>query len=158
MKLSEDVLYPKIQWIAAQTDLPLHSRRGMMNEVLRLWDGYWRVVGITDNALARYADNGFKYAARQGIERGHLHKRATYYNRLLEELPPQDDFFAFLREHDRTVLCVASAPYKEGGLVERGEIDWHPVPQGLFRSGYIRFDVKGAEIDFLRELHAKVFQ
>jgi hypothetical protein len=155
-KLSEPVIYAKSQWIAAQTDLPLNMKRDMLNLVLRLWPEYWRVIGITDNALEIFATNGFKRVSGAGIQRAHIVKRLDYCNELLANLPSQEAFFAFLREHDRTVICVAGKPRFEGGLVERGEVDWYPVPDGVFTNDYMTWNHTKTEVEFLRDLYIRV--
>ena len=79
----------------------------------RTWS--WHVIGITETALVRYKELGFKHVAKSGITRAHLIPRFVTTQKLLANPNPFsiDDFFSIWLTADKTVICGPGENKKE---------------------------------------------
>lgn len=124
---------------------------GLMGD--RLWS--WRVVGITPEALALFAEHEFNKPPKRGsVVRGHLHSRRLTTKALFDlDAPlPLDQFFAVFLENDKTVLMLQEQNPSRGDHVpDYIEIDnphAHYFPCGRL-VGYLHEE---QEIEFLKKL------
>jgi hypothetical protein len=90
----------------------------------------WRVVSISENALAHIAKTG----EAKGLQRGHLLARVERAKYLFERDAPlsQDQLLAYFFEHDTVALVTKAENAKDGGN------HWsvlHEVPEGMFTAG-----------------------
>ena len=68
----------------------------------------WRVIGITEAALRKFAEFDFKHIPRQGLTRAHLKPRIETTRTLLSRNPPYSagGFMKFWIGKDETILCA----------------------------------------------------
>ena len=91
----------------------------------------WRVVGITQNALLKFAEIDFEYKTGMKIQRAHLNNRSDVYKQMMNtKFKYHHDWWDFYHKYDETVLALASENRKIKTL-SKYEIDHS---EGLFRS------------------------
>ena len=117
----------------------------------------WRVIGITSDALDVFSKNEFKRPTGQ-IQRGRRDNRASTVRALFFERAepmPLDEFFEFFLKREETVLMTKRENQHRQGkeFPDFIPIDAH---HALFPCGtLVGWKHRKAEVDFLRELHAK---
>lgn len=69
----------------------------------------WRVCGITEAALERFAAMNFKRKSGLKVQRAHLFNRADTTKQLvyMDTEPSAEEFIEFWEKRDRTVLCLS---------------------------------------------------
>lgn len=117
----------------------------------------WRVIGITEAALAIFAENDFKRPAGR-IQRGHRSDRAStaqavFYDRNYPM--PEEEFLEFFLKRDETVLMtVEENKHRPGGKFPR--FIRIPASKKLFPCGtLVGWQHRKAEVEFLRTLYRK---
>lgn len=138
---------------------PLQRRVLIMTNLMGGKPWSWRVVGITREALQRYADQGFKYKAGSSINRSHITSRRDMYSAMLERLEPMqiDEWWAYFWEHDKTIIATGTENNSKKPMSDIYEID----PEiGLFQSNQVAgFKLsqkkEGAYLRALYEKHCK---
>lgn len=68
----------------------------------------WRVVGITNAALQKFAELDFRYRPQNGLTRAHLTPRIATVRALLAKQAPisAEEFITTWLANDRTILCA----------------------------------------------------
>ncbi len=116
----------------------------------------WRIVGITPDALSRFKAYNFRYVAKMGINRAHIHSRNELYKHMIES--PYDDFEKFWKDYiekDITVFSTSSENIRNTDLSHYISMD---IYDGLFQNrGYIWKHGKEEE-NFLRNLYQEFFK
>ena len=69
----------------------------------------WKVTGITENALLKFANNDFKYKSGIGIQRSHIIDRQYFLKQMLSmKFISENELFAYYYNHDKTILALSS--------------------------------------------------
>lgn len=91
---------------AARHVYPAKTLRTVISELMYAEPFAWRVVGITQAALAAYRDAGKNKV--QGMERAHLTDRFKMIRHVLERNEPMssEELFQYWRETDRVVIAL----------------------------------------------------
>ena len=127
---------------------PVKKRCRMLGELLAEYEDAWRVIGITEKALAVFVEHDFKRVSRMGINRSHLVDRHKTYTTMLEgPLMECEEWWEFYIENDKTILAT-SAENMSNGFSKIYEID---SKLGLFKMQGFAWKHKKPEIAFLKE-------
>lgn len=131
----------------------MELRDGLRREMLT-WafvenPGHWPVVGVTEAALARFAEHDFRCVTGMKIHRAHLVDRKLWQSAMLATKLEFDDWLSLYNQSDRTVLATSSENMRGEGR------DYIPIPiqLGLFRSTGYKWKHTVAERKHLRNLH-----
>ena len=62
--------------VQAMEDIPHFVKNKMLSAIFKMNPNKWRVVGITENAVIRFAEHDFKRTVRMGINRSHIFQRS----------------------------------------------------------------------------------
>ncbi len=133
---------------------PLKIKAGMLTQLFRTDENRWRVVGITEDALRIFKNNGFKKAVRMGINRSHKHERIKVYTQMLKttfETPQK--WWEYYQKHDETILATSS----ENNSENYSNIYYFNHEEQLFKSKGFSWRHTKSEKDFLQQLHNKHF-
>lgn len=127
----------------------IKHRCRMLTELMSQYKWAWRVVGITEAALERFAQHSFKKRSRMGINRSHIIPRIDTYTRWINS--PIEDVDCWWQDYiqsDVTILSTSTENMK--GIT----LKWYPVPEGLFQTYGYAWRHQRAEIDWLSTLYA----
>ena len=103
----------------------------------------WRVVGITEAALRKFAEQNFKYETRCGIQRAHIERRHSTYKTLLESNHDEKLFWNTIIENDKTILAI------KGEYSSVSEEDSIKIPDvGLFPKDDSKVRFKALRVGF----------
>jgi len=85
---------------------------------------FWRVVGITENALKKLSENLDANRLPTGLRRAHIQQRAETVTTLLTgpEISIEDFEEALLGEADHTILCAVGENNNQ--IAARTDISW----------------------------------
>lgn len=122
----------------------------MLLAVVGQWEGVWRVVGITQEAMDVFAEHNFLKVTRMGINRSHLIARKDSFNEMIQREMPRDEWWTYFKRNDQTVFATSSQNQSKAELVFT---KFHNA-DGLFKSKGFAWAHGVAESDFLRKLHA----
>lgn len=90
-------------------NVPTKIKVRVLGEVLSQYDNFWKVIGVTKNALKVFEENSFKKVSRMGINRSHIVDRHKTYTRMVEN--PNPDYKSWWEdylENDKTILSTSS--------------------------------------------------
>jgi hypothetical protein len=112
----------------------------------------WRIVGITKDALAVFANHDFRKVSRMGVNRGHLVDRNDTCTHLFtHRFKDVWEWWQYYYERDKTVLMTSSEN------VSGAHSEIFEITTGLFISSGFAWKHGKQEIQFLKELHSKIF-
>ena len=110
---------------------------------------FWRVVGITPNALKHYQQN--KYKRKKGLVRGHMHMRIKTF----------DAFFNIDKELSKSEFWKLFKKYDPVILMTKEENKSHDIPvyikisnpkANFFTNSGINWQLTKQDIDLLKSL------
>lgn len=119
----------------------------------------WRVIGITEAALLKFAEMDFRYVSRCGITRAHLVDRKTTVHAMFDRSAPLTflEFANLIWERDRTVL-TARGENKNGFVPQYIPIDNEDGNLFSERGQLALWRHGKAKREFLRNLYASLTQ
>lgn len=132
---------------------PKEIKVKILGALLSRFEGIWRVVGITEDALKKFESKGFKRESGMQINRSHLKDRSDTYPPLVTEDLSYEKWWDYLLKHNDCILTTSSE--NMSGIWSRKiEIDTN---LGLFMSsGYAwkhRLKKEGAYLKVLYNKH-----
>jgi hypothetical protein len=125
----------------------------ILEPIMNVLPGTWRVVGITALALQQFAERGFIKSNDCKIQRGHLRPRNERMRELLERDHPmgEQELVEYWKHHDRTVLCAKGENKKQVP-------SYIPIPNDdeneFFPTLFVAWSHGPRERDCLQQLHA----
>jgi hypothetical protein len=128
-------------------NIPSKLKVRVLSEILSCYEHYWKVIGITKNALKVFQENSFKKVSRMGVNRSHIIDRHKTYTRMVENPNYDcDSWWNDYLKHDKTVLSTST----ENMTGTNSDIiyfdnDLFPVSGFAWRHGK-------KEIEFLKQL------
>ena len=140
--------------LLCEMDLPTPIKSRMLDDIISMWPGHWRVLGATKAALEEFANNDYVKVSGMDINRSHLTDRIDR-NTLLLETPITDaeEWWQFVIDHDGTYFATKSENLSDkwSEMVEFTEL-----PDGAFRNaGFGWRHRKSVEMPYLKALHAQ---
>lgn len=109
--------------LICQLKVPFKTKVGMLTYLFSNQPNPWRVTGITENALIRFKENGFKNKSRIGIQRSHINDRyKTFEEMTTIDFKDCNEWWDFFYEKDKTILATSSEN-KKGNYSRIFEID-----------------------------------
>ena len=119
----------------------------------------WRVIGITEAALYKFAEMDFRYISRCGITRAHLVERKTTVHAMFDRPAPLTflEFSNLIWERDRTVL-TARGENKNGFVPQYIPIENEDGNLFSERGQLALWKHGKAEREFLRAMHARLVE
>ena len=145
----KEIIY-KDYLLIKQMSSPMNRKCRMMTDLLGQWDDFWKVIGITKEALNVFAKNDFKCPSRIGINRSHVHQDRNVTNTfLLTNDLTYDEFWEYIIKNDVTALATSS---------ENLSNKWSEVLSidrnlNLFTSSGYKWKHNKKEQDFLKKLY-----
>lgn len=144
---------------AAHKKTPADFHNGRLTTILTGIKGVenlgWRVVGITREALAVFAEHDFNRPSRM-LCRGHIKDRAATTRRLFEgDVPlPLTEFFDVFLEADQTVIMTTAQNKMHAAFPKYIQID-NPTAELFPNGSLVGWKHRKQEREFLKRLHAK---
>ena len=140
--------------LLCEMDLPLPTKSRMLDTIIAIWDGHWRVLGITKAALEVFAKEDYLKVSGIDINRSHTTDRHIRNTFLLEN-PMQDaeEWWQYVVDHDGTYFATKSENLSDkwSEMVEFTEL-----PDGAFRNaGFGWRHRKSVEMPYLKALHTQ---
>ncbi len=85
----------------------------LLTEIFQIEPNYWRVVGISVEALEVFQKHDYKKVSKMGINRSHIHQRADTYTQMIQEennnkFKNYQDWYDYFWERDATYLKTSS--------------------------------------------------
>lgn len=125
-----------------------------LSNIICEWEDYWKVIGITEEALKIFSKNNFKKKSKLGIQRAHIKQDRIVTNEyLLSNDLSFDEFWSYLIENDKTVLATSS----ENKRNEFSQIIEINEDLNLFKATGFAWKHNNKEIKFLNNLWDEVF-
>jgi hypothetical protein len=130
----------------------MFAKSRSLSHIICEWKDYWKVIGITKEALKIFSKNDFKSKSRLGIQRAHITQDRIVTNEyLLTNDLSFDEFWSYLIENDKTVLATSS----ENKRNDFGEIIKIDENLDLFSARGFGWKHNKTEIEFLTKLWIK---
>ena len=124
----------------------------MLSAIFKMNPNKWRVIGITEKAVLRFAQYEFKYKARMGINRSHIYQRSLRNKALLAKTDWKlDEWWNYFYDRDECILATSSENMSKEELKPSFK-----VPDNLFRSSGHRVGVKKDESLFLKKIYEEL--
>ncbi len=121
----------------------------MLTALMSADAGAWRVVGVTQAALDKFAEHEFRRVSGMGVNRSHIIDRHQTYVEMRERDMGVEEWWAFLQERDKCVLATSSENLR--GVFSQ-IIDIDPA-LGLFLNRGYAWRHGTSEIEFLRRAY-----
>lgn len=129
-------------------NIPTKIKVRVLSEVLSCYEHYWKVVGITKNALKIFEENSFKKISRMGVNRSHIVDRHKTYTRMIQSPNHDcDSWWNDYLENDKTILSTST----ENMTGSQSNIIY--FDNDLFPACGFAWRHGKKEIEFLKELY-----
>ena len=126
--------------------IPYQTKHRMFTEMWDLSPDNWRVVGITEAALAEFVEN--KWNRPKVVCRAHKIERIETSREMFEgPLMKMEAWWRFVTDRDTTVLAT-----KSENMSAAQEVSAFDVPSGLFPSRGFAYRVGPEEKAFLQKI------
>ena len=110
MSLVDDFLYDVYQVCLKHDKVPLENRQKCLEHAGDQKSASWAVHRITLEALRTFVQQG----NTKGLERAHELARCDRAKQMLAALMSKEEFIAFFRKHDKTVLTTTGENDRHG--------------------------------------------
>ena len=138
--------------VQAMEDIPHFVKNKMLSAIFKMNPNKWRVVGITENAVIRFAEHDFKRTVRMGINRSHIFQRSERNKFLLANTNwTLEKWWDYFYSRDECILATSTENMSKEKLISRFK-----VPSNLFRSSGYAYEVKEPEKKFLKKVYKKL--
>jgi hypothetical protein len=156
MEIKENIYHDYLLVKKMKADISTKSI--ILKDIISKWEDFWKIIGITKNALKVFSDNDFKKKRKNvawvgsNINRAHIKQDRIVTNTyLLTNDLSFDEFWDYLIENDKTILAT-STENKTNTFSEIIPID--PL-MNLFKKGDshgIGWKHNKSEINFLKSI------
>jgi hypothetical protein len=86
----------------------LNVKSRMLTELFSQFEDFWRVVGITPNALEQFNLSNYQRKTENRVQRAHIISRKATNEHLLERRLLYQDWLKYFWENDKTILATSS--------------------------------------------------
>jgi hypothetical protein len=149
---TKEIMFNTFQQVQKMDEVPYFVKNKMLSAIFKMNPNKWRVIGITEKAILRFAEYEFKYKARMGINRSHIHQRSLRNKALLAKTDWKlDEWWNYFYDRDECILATST----ENMSKEELKLSFK-VPDNLFRSSGYAYSVKEDETLFLKKIYAKL--
>ena len=149
---TKEIMFNTFQQVQKMDEVPYFVKNKMLSAIFKMNPNKWRVIGITEKAVLRFAKNEFKYKARMGINRSHIHQRSVRNKALLAKTDWKlDEWWNYFYDRDECILATSTENMSKEELKPSFK-----VPDNLFRSSGYAYSVKEDETEFLKKIHEKL--
>lgn len=136
--------------LVKQMSSPMYRKSRILTDILAQYDGFWKVVGITEEALRTFAESNFTKNTTRKINRSHITQDRMVTNTyLLSNDLSFDEFWEYVLKNDVTVLATSS----ENSTNRFSRIIEVNTDLNLFKASGYGWTHNKREKEYLRELH-----
>jgi hypothetical protein len=137
-----------------QMRVSLPRKKRILSELLKEYENFWKVVGITEAALFLLIKNNYKYT--KGLNRSHIISRDFYNTEMLsKDWTSQDEWWDYFIKNDKTVISTSTENMSKGEMSQIYPIDEHLQ---LFPNQGYRFKISKKEIFFLKSISENIIK
>lgn len=150
---SIDNIYVDYLKIKNMSSITLKIKKRMLTEFFSINTNPWRVVGITEKALAVFKLNNFKRVSRMGINRSHLVDRHKRDDKMLStEFKNAKEWWNYYYENDKTILATSEENMSNSFSTI------HPIDEelSLFRHSGFAWRHTKSESNFLENMYKSI--
>jgi hypothetical protein len=155
IKVSDEtkaVMFKTFIQVQRMDDVPHFVKNKMLSAIFKMNPNKWRVVGITEQAVIRFAENDFKRKSRMGVNRSHIVQRSERNKYLLSKTDwTIETWWNYFYSRDKCILATSTENMSKEKLIPRFK-----VPSNLFRSSGYAFSVKEPETLFLKKIYEEL--
>lgn len=117
---------------------PLQVKVRMMTSLLEQYEGSWKIVGITRQALEKFYRKDFKYERFMEINHSHLFDRHKTYKEMLTKDMNEKEWWDLFLKNDECVLSLSNEnknvkneiPFEtDGNLFKKKGFGWRHTKQ-----------------------------
>ena len=147
MKIKETIYHDYL--LIKEMNSNISTKSKILTNVICQWNDFWKVIGITKDALKVFSENNFKNKSKNSINRSHIKQDRIVTNTyLLTNDLSFDEFWKYLIENDKTILATSSEN-KTNTFSDVIPID---ESLNLFKSSGFGWKHNKSEIDFLKSI------
>ena len=137
---TKEIMFNTFQQVQKMDEVPYFVKNKMLSAIFKM------------KAVLRFAKNEFKYRARMGINRSHIHQRSVRNKALLAKTDWKlDEWWNYFYDRDECILATSTENMSQEELKPSFK-----VPDNLFRSSGYAYSVKEDETEFLKKIYEKL--
>ena len=149
---TKEIMFNTFQQVQKMDEVPLPIKNKMLSAIFKMNPKKWRVIGITEKAVLRFADYEFKYKSGMKIHRCHIHQRSLRNKHLLDKTDWKlDEWWKYFYDKDECILAISTENKNKVAPTKKFD-----VPDNLFRSSGFAYTVKEDETLFLKKIHEEL--
>lgn len=146
------IMFKTFLQIQKMDEVPFPIKHKMLGAIFKMNPKKWRVIGITEKAVLRFAEYEFKYKSGMKIHRCHIHQRSLRNKALLAKTDWKlDEWWKDFYDKDECILAISTENKNKVAPTKKFD-----VPDNLFRSSGFAYTVKEDETLFLKKIHEEL--